>query len=276
MYRVGFSTIGTPQYDIDQVIEIAKANGYEGVELRLIRGVVDLPTLEEFSPTGIEKTARKFAAAGITVNCVDTGVHMANADPEVRKAEFAAARAHCDIALALGSPLIRVFGGERPENQSEEETTQAIAEGLTIVADETASRGVTSIIEMHDVFSTSESILDLYRRGASENLGVLWDTFHTYRAGESAQYTWDQLGPRIKHVHIKDGIESPSTTRGYEYRLSGVGTIPMGSFLDTLAASDYDGWVNYEWEKAWHPTIEEPEVALPHFAQWLRQRQESA
>ena len=28
---------------------------------------------------------------------------------------------------------------------------------------------------------------------------------------------------------------------------------------------NYDGYVSFEWEKYWHPEIEEPEVALPDF-----------
>ena len=38
----------------------------------------------------------------------------------------------------------------------------------------------------------------------------------------------------------------------------------------TLAAVGYDGWYTFEWEKRWHPEIEEPEVAVPAFAAFLR------
>ena len=33
-------------------------------------------------------------------------------------------------------------------------------------------------------------------------------------------------------------------------------------------AAGGDRWVSFEWEKRWHPAIEEPEVALPHFLRW--------
>ena len=38
--------------------------------------------------------------------------------------------------------------------------------------------------------------------------------------------------------------------------------------LALLHRSGYDGFVSFEWEKRWHPSIEEPELALPHFARW--------
>ena len=37
---------------------------------------------------------------------------------------------------------------------------------------------------------------------------------------------------------------------------------PTASVLDVLGASAADRWVSFEWEKRWHPEIEEPEVAL--------------
>ena len=56
MISFGFSTIGCPDYDIDQVIAMAKDNGYSGVEIRFLRGTVDLAALAEFSPGRIRET----------------------------------------------------------------------------------------------------------------------------------------------------------------------------------------------------------------------------
>jgi hypothetical protein len=29
--------------------------------------------------------------------------------------------------------------------------------------------------------------------------------------------------------------------------------------------------LKFEWEKKWHPALAEPEITIPHFAQWFRQ-----
>ncbi|QGN34088.1 hypothetical protein GJV80_16095 [Microlunatus sp. Gsoil 973] len=47
--------------------------------------------------------------------------------------------------------------------------------------------------------------------------------------------------------------------------LTGTGIAPLGDLVATLLAADFTGYVDFEWEKAWHPEIEEPEVAIPHF-----------
>lgn len=267
MISFGFSTIGCPDYTVDQVIAMAKANGYKGVEIRFLRGTVNLPTLEEFSPKGIGETRRRFDAAGIPVSCVGTGVRMVSLDPAERAKQVESARTHIDMAAALGAKYIRVFGGPVPPEQDKEKTLDAVAAGLGEIAELSAKSGVMSLIETHDSFCRSESVLDLYRRGASARLGVLWDTLHTHRWGEKAADTWTKLGDRVKLVHLKDSVKA--TPEGFDFALIGEGTVPVMSFVDVLDKAGYDGFVNFEWEKGWHPEIPGPEIALPHFARFM-------
>ncbi len=267
MFKLGFSTLGCPSYDIDQVIALAKNNNFSGLEIRFIRGQVDLPKLEEFSPARIKETRRRFDDSGIQVVCIDTSVRMNSLDELERRRQLESSRIHCAIAEGLGARYLRVFGGPIPEHQDREATLTAIVKGLSRDADETSARGVTSLLETHDHFSTSESILDLFSRGASRTLGVLWDTLHTYRHGESGAHTWAQLGQRVQHVHVKDSAHS--SRKGFDLVLMGEGTVPIPSFLEVLKTAKYDGYVHFEWEKAWHPEIEEPEVAIPHFARYM-------
>jgi sugar phosphate isomerase/epimerase len=267
MISFGFSTIGCPDYNVDQVIGMAKENGYTGVEIRFIRGTVELGSLEEFSRGKIGDTRRRFEDAGIEVVGINTGVRMASLDEAVRSKQREAARTNLDIAEALGAKYLRVFGGPLPPEQDREETLDAIAVGLGEIAETTSERGVTTLIETHDAFCLSSSILDLYQRGASEALGVLWDTLHTYRHGESGEETWARLGDRIKLVHVKDSVKA--TPDGFDFALTGEGTVPVRSFVDLLERNGFDGYVNFEWEKGWHREIPEPEIALPHFARFV-------
>ena len=39
----------------------------------------------------------------------------------------------------------------------------------------------------------------------------------------------------------------------------------MRDALALALRNGYDGWLTLEWEKRWHPDIEEPEVGFPHF-----------
>jgi len=77
------------------------------------------------------------------------------------------------------------------------------------------------------------------------------------------------LGGRIRHVHLKDlkRTTGPAEAR-WTPALVGEGEFPAAEVLGLLHRSGYAGFVSFEWEKRWHPSIEEPEVALPRFARW--------
>ena len=270
MISFGFSTLGCPGYSVDEVIAMAVANGYRGVELRFVRGTIDLASLPEFSAEGIGETRRKFEDAGIAVIGIGTSLKMVSFDANVRAKQMETARVNTAIAAARGAKFLRVFGGPLPPEQDRERTLDAIASGLGEIGDLSARSGVTSLLETHDDFSLSTAILDLYRRGMSGRVAVLWDTLHSYRHGESAEASWAALGPRIRLVHVKDA--HVATPQAFDFALTGEGTIPVGGFIDLLAAKGYDGFVNFEWEKGWHPEIAGPEIALPHFMQWVRGR----
>ena len=79
--------------------------------------------------------------------------------------------------------------------------------------------------------------------------------------------TYEKLKDRIRHVHLKNSV---STSDGVRYSLMSQGDVPVVEVLKLLASGGYDGWIAFEWEKRWHPEIEEPEVALPDFIRVLR------
>jgi sugar phosphate isomerase/epimerase len=267
VFKLGFSSIGCPDYDIEQIVDLATQNGYEGVELRFVRGTTDLGSLEEFAPGNIARTRQLFDDAGIEVIAIDTSVRMNSLDEKVRTENRELAKLNLEIAQGLGASYLRVFGGAFPEGQTEADTRRAITDGLSEVAELTAAGGVISLLETHDSYSTSDTILELYAMGASDALGILWDTLHTYRHGEDATYTWEKLGSRIKHAHVKDS--NSASADSFDFALTGEGNVPIPHILDTLVKADYSGFVDFEWEKGWHREIAEPEIAIPHFARYM-------
>jgi sugar phosphate isomerase/epimerase len=51
--------------------------------------------------------------------------------------------------------------------------------------------------------------------------------------------------------------------------LLGQGEVPVREMLGLLTANGYQGWISVEWEKHWHPEIEDPELALPQHIELL-------
>src|SRR5690606_8067067 len=53
--------------------------------------------------------------------------------------------------------------------------------------------------------------------------------------------------------------------RPAHYVLFGSGEFPAFECAGLLKQGSYQGWLSLEWEKMWHPDIEDPEIALPQF-----------
>jgi len=53
------------------------------------------------------------------------------------------------------------------------------------------------------------------------------------------------------------------------YVLLGTGEVPVKEQVRVLAGAGYKGYYCFEWEKKWHPEIEEPEVAFPQYAKTM-------
>jgi sugar phosphate isomerase/epimerase len=43
----------------------------------------------------------------------------------------------------------------------------------------------------------------------------------------------------------------------------GQGNVPLKKSFELLSAHNYEGALSIEWEYAWHPELDPPEIALP-------------
>jgi sugar phosphate isomerase/epimerase len=71
---------------------------------------------------------------------------------------------------------------------------------------------------------------------------VTLDLSHTATAGSDAMGMVADLGTRLAHLHLADGVGSPRD----EHLVPGRGTQPCGDVLETLAAQGYSGHVVVE------------------------------
>jgi sugar phosphate isomerase/epimerase len=121
--------------------------------------------------------------------------------------------------------------------------------------------------ETHGNFAESRMLLDGFAHVSSLAAGILWDIANPYEFGETVSQTWSQIKHLVRHAHIKDAESHNGTIIPC---LPGHGTVPIGDAIKILKEAGYDGWLSFEWEKRWHETIEEPEVALPAFMEHIK------
>ncbi|HEX2036859.1 MAG TPA: sugar phosphate isomerase/epimerase family protein [Chloroflexota bacterium] len=266
--KFAFSTLGCPQWSMQQVAEAATSLGYQGVELRLVDGEVIPPDLPAADRRRVKDVLK---GAGVEIACVDTSARFSSADREERRKHEEDVRAYLNLANEWESPLVRIFGGNLAPGVTEEQGIAYVAESLNTLAPAAERAGVTIALETHDAFSAGRVVAAVMERVPSSHVAVVWDTHHPYRTGESAAQTWDYIGKRVVHTHVKDARRDPTKRTGWQLVLLGQGEVPVREALATWVKNGYDGYVCVEWEKKWHPEIEEPEVAFPQHMQVLRE-----
>lgn len=266
---LAFSTLGCPKWPWTRVLEQASKLGYSGIELRGIQMQMDLPKLPEFSGTRLAQSLKDLEALDLKITDLGASARMHEADPARRAAQLDEGRRFIDLAHAMKVPYVRVFGDQIPEGESKETVVTRVIDGLRTLGEHARGSGVAVIIESHGDFTDSPTLLQLLNGAAMENVALLWDAHHTFVAGkEPPAKTFEAMKRYVRHTHLKD---SRPEGNGVRYVLTGQGTVPVRETVHILLKAGYKGYYCFEWEKGWHPEIDEPEVAFPHFVERMRE-----
>ncbi len=261
--RIAFSTLAFPDGTLEEATSLGRSCGYAGVELRLVDGqLIDssMPAAERM------RVKQACAAAHLPIVSADSSILLTadGAGPELRR--------FLELANDWESPLIRVYGGPLPEEPRPRRAQIERAARVLQEAVPFAERlGVAIAIETHDAFSASSVVAELLAMVDSRWVGALWDTHHPHRMGESPAEVYKHIGPRVLHVQVKDARRSGSHKGGWQLVLLGEGEVPVREIIGLLVAGGYKGYFSVEWEKYWHPEIEEAEIAFPQHRKVLEE-----
>jgi sugar phosphate isomerase/epimerase len=258
---LAFSTLACPDWSWELIVQKAVEYGYQGLELRGVEGEMDLTKAGPFSAQRLAATKSELKERGLAVPCLDTSCRFDQAS-EIGE-NLDEGRRHIDLAVALDAPAIRVFGDSIADAQSRDRIIEQVIQGLQVLAQHAEGTHVQVLLESHGDFARLQNLLDVIQVVKHPNVGILWDVHHPYRFfSEPLAETYEKLKDSVKHVHLKNSIV---TADGVRYCLMGQGDLQVNEVLQLLSKGHYNGWISLEWEKRWHPEIEEPEVALPEF-----------
>jgi sugar phosphate isomerase/epimerase len=266
-YPIAFSTLGCPAWSWKTILEQADRLGYAALELRGVAGEMDLTKVPELSGSALAATKKDLAALGLVVSDLGASARMHEKDPAARQAQFDEGRRFIDLAHAMQVKYVRMFGDKVPEGEAREDVIRRVVDGFRQMAAHAEAAGVTVLMESHGDFTTSKDLVAIERGVGAKGFAILWDAHHTFVAGqEQPADTYAAIGPFVRHTHLKDSKAAGADRR---YVLTGTGEVPVKAQVAVLAKAGYTGYYCYEWEKKWHPEIEEPEVAFPHFARTM-------
>ncbi|MBC3785972.1 sugar phosphate isomerase/epimerase family protein [Spirosoma utsteinense] len=262
--RLSFSTLGCPAWSLDTILKTAVSSGYQGVEFRGLTGQLDLTKCPEFSTAArAAETRRRFAGQGIQIINLGSSAQLHHADTGKRTQHLDEARRFIDLAQQLGCPFVRVFPDQLPPTQSRELTLRLISDGLLELGNYARPRSVTVLLESHGELTRSDLLSQIMTAADHPNVGLIWDVFNMWAdSHESPDDVYRKLKKFIRHTHIKDALIENGKHR---YVQVGQGEAPLREAISALVADGYTGYYSFEWEKLWHPEIEEPEVAIVQY-----------
>lgn len=247
-----FSSIGCPDYTLEEIADLALKFDIPLLELRSVSRSMDLPRLFAETEGGWPGAAELLKAKNLQVRVLGTSFRLIGGGEEAWKAllDFGA------LAECLEVPYLRAFGGGDWGTPHSAEEMREAAENVLRWNEERATRGWKAelLLETHDGFSGCGPCLRLMEE-LGRPVNLLWDAHHTWRiGGEAPEDTWRKLGAHVRHVHTKDSALRPGT-KDFDYVLPGMGEMPEKEVEALLERDGYSGAVSLEWEKLWHPEL---------------------
>ncbi|HEX2035389.1 MAG TPA: sugar phosphate isomerase/epimerase family protein [Chloroflexota bacterium] len=275
MVKLAFLSSTCPEWTFEQMVDAAVKYGYEGVDLRVEWG--HNHGLELESSDEARHEARSYAAAqGIAISCIAISARFARATAAERDAAVEQVRQYAVLASALGSPLLRVFGGNLPEGTTMAELRPATAEALGRAAAVAAPFGVTPCLEVHDQHNNPEDVAWIVEHAGHGNVGVVWHPAHHLRLGIPVDDAYAALRPWVRHLHLqdwpKDGLAEGARR---EFVPIGEGDGHLARVFELLERDGFAGYAANEWIIKRHEE-RDPDRYLSQAATHLRAWREAA
>lgn len=263
--RLSFSTLGCPDWPFEKVLNFAAQHGYSGIELRGILRELDLTKRPEFdTPEHIRTTKAMVAEKRLKIVDLGSSAALHISESSERQKNLDGAKRFIDLAQQLDCPFVRVFPNELPKTSERARVIDLITAGLIELGTYAKGSNVAVLLESHgDAVQTAE-LRQMMEAAASPNTGLLWDVVNMWAVTKEAPAAvYGQLKKFIRHTHLKD-LQFGADGKEHYVRF-GTGVAPIFEAVDALHNDGYNGYYSFEWEKLWHPEIEDPEAVLAEF-----------
>ena len=262
--KLAFSTLGCPDFEWSDIYSMAKDFGFSGIEMRGLGGNIFSVRAKPFEEANIDATIADLKRRRLEIPCLSSGMTIKN--PLTQAAAVEDLKDYIALAKRLHTPYIRVLADEKaaPDGEVDDEVVKKAIEELLPLAEDA---GVTLLLETNGVYANTKRLAELLASIPSDNVAALWDIHHPYRFfNENPGQTVANLGAYIKYVHLKDSVMENGKL---SYRLMGEGDLPIDDAMNALRSINYEGYVSFEWVRAYMPELESAGIVFPHYANYM-------
>lgn len=260
--RLAFSTLGCPDWSFQKITNFAVQHGYTGLEVRGLMRQVDLTKTSEFTKDR-EATLKMMKAKKLQFVDLGSSSTLHFNEGADREKNINEGKAYIDLAAQLNCPNVRVFPNLLPKDRDKDETMDFIVKGLLELGNYAKASKVMVLMETHGDLVWTHDLEKIMKDAEHPNVGLVWDPCNMWTiTKEPPLQMYKSLKRYIHHTHIKDAKLVDGKP---QYTRLGQGEVPIFEAVDALVKGGYKGYYSFEWEKLWHPELEDPETALADY-----------
>jgi sugar phosphate isomerase/epimerase len=208
------------------------------------------------TPDYVRQVKERTFRLGLDISGTAIGNDFCVAEGPARDEQLAVCRQWIDFAAELGAPVIRIFAGQVPEGDSEEQALDRCVAGINESLEHAALRGVALALENHGgITATSEQLLAIVKRvDPSPWFGVNLDSGNFHTADPYADL--EKIAPYALNAQIKVMVEPEG---GHKQPAD------LARVVDILRSTGYRGYVVLEYEES------DPRGEIPGYIEQLRE-----
>lgn len=233
--KIGLCTIAFSELPLEEVLNIASENGFDGVEIWGKEGHLPLNSEYEY----VREIKAMADAEGLEIAAFGSYIRPLSDDFE-EQAERA-----LRITQGLGSGLMRVWSGGGPSKNISASDKRLITMRLKTLCNWAQLYKITIAVEMHgnNLTDNADSILELIEDVAYPGLKTYYQSLFHAESGdfyEAAQ----KIGKYIVNVHAQNA----KRLKGGKIESCGIadGMVDYKKIVEILRQFDYDGYLEVE------------------------------
>lgn len=268
MSKLSYTTMACPDWDGQTAIKKAREYGFQGVDLRISDHLGEL----RIASTDAEMRELKkiFSDEGIMPSSLLAYNEQAKADPSSWGKFKESVLKNLEVGTKLGTNLVRIFVSN-PDSAGDHKAfigrcAEVLADALQADASPTSL-----VIQNHSGGVGIHDVLDIMSLVKSPRLHMVLCPANAACMKERLDDVLPIVKGNLPQLYVADLKHGAQYKDGHTTVLPGEGDIDFGGIYAGLGGEKFSGWISFKWEKIWCPELPGPEIALPHFIQYIKQ-----
>ncbi len=258
--RITFTTLAYPHLSLEEVLKKPKIFDIDSIELRVADDGIHLKPSYPIDDRALDTIRR----SGVKIVAIAGYARFSDPLDAERRKNQELLRTLILMARDLGARVVRVYAGRFVDEA--DKAVPRVARALNEIAGFASDNGVTIAIETHDEAARLEILMRLLEM-LDPSIKILYDPANMIMAGERHEESFESIKSRIAHVHIKDFVLEGGRI---VYVRPGRGIVPLCRIVRDLHETGYQGYISVEWEKMWHPYLDDPNQVIPEYIEYIK------